>query len=151
MCRKLEPTSLQAFSLPKGAVPAIALVVLLSVAVLAAAATDSAKDSAAGQKDASETTQSSFTDYVPTGYSIEGPLTIVSATTGAISFFSGRTGKPKVLNLTGTKVTVKDENNETLTLSALTSGVRVYVCRSADKKTIIIFVVPSTGEGKSDV
>jgi hypothetical protein len=151
MCRKLEPTLLQASLLPRGAVAAVALVVLLLVAVFDVAAASSKKDSTAGQTDAGETSQSSFTDYVPTGYSIEGPLTIVSVTTATIGFFSGRTTKPRVLNLTGTKVTVKDEKNKTLPFSALTSGVRVYVCRSADKKTIIIFVVPSTVEGKSDV
>jgi hypothetical protein len=130
---------------------AVVLVVLLFGVVLDVAAVSSGKNSKTGQTDATQVPESSFTDYVPRGYSIEGPLTIVSATTKAINFFSGSTRKPLVLDLQGTQFSVKDVNNTSLSFSALTAGVRVYVCRSADKKTIIIFVVPSSIGGRNDV
>jgi hypothetical protein len=151
MSRIQAPTLFQAFRLSSGAVVAVVLVMLFFGGVLDASAASSKTSSTTGQTSTGQTTTSSFTDYVPSGYSIEGPLTIVSATTTVITFFSGRSAKPLVLNLQGTRLSVKDQNNNALSSGALTSGVRVYVCRSADKKTIIIFVVPSAGEGKDDV
>lgn len=151
MCRKQRPTLRQVFWRLRGAVVISASIALLLGGVLAAGAVSTDKKSKSSTTDAGYATSSSFADYVPYGYSIEGPLTIVFVSAKAINFFSGRSAKPLVLDLQGTQLSVRDANNKVLSLDALTSGVRVYVCRSADKKTIIIFVVPLTGEGKSDV
>ena len=151
MSRRQEPTVHTGEWLPHGAVVAVLLVTLLFGVVFDVAAKSSGKSSKTEQTDTTQVPESSFTDYVPVGYSIEGPLTIVSATLKAITFFSGQTRKPLVLDLQGTRLSVKDANNSSLSFTALVSGVCVYVCRSTDKKTIIIFVVPLSGEARSDV
>ncbi len=45
-------------------------------------------------------------------------------------------------NSKGHSVSVKDANNNSLAFKALVKGVTVYVSRSPDKKTVIVFVMP---------
>ena len=151
MCEKQESDLFQSFCLPSGAIVALTLVVLLLGFGFDAGAISSEAGPATttGQTGTDQTAAtSSFTNYVPKGYSMEGPLTIVSATTEAIKFFSGRTKKPLVLKLTGTQLTVRDADNKVLKFSTLVEGVTVYVCRSTDQKTVIVFVKSSSGKGQ---
>jgi hypothetical protein len=149
MCRKPKHESLTAFSRLRRAGLALGVLVLLfGLACEAEAQKTTGSSTTAGQSDVRQDTAVSITQFVPVGYSIEGPLTVYAATTEAISFFIGSDKKFLVLELKGTRVSYKDAQNNDLSVKALTKGVTVYVSRSPDKKTVIVFVMPSTGKEK---
>jgi len=151
MCRTKEHESILAFSLPRGAVMALCLLVLLCAFALdAAAQQDTGSATTTEKEEGSRDTTSPFVQSIPPGYSVEGPLTVFSASPDAIKFYVGSEKKPLVLNLKGTTCTVKDAQNNPLSLAALVRGVTVFVYRSPDKKTVLVLVVPKRKE-KDDV
>ena len=151
MCQKMEPKSLQAFFLPNGAVAALAVLVLLFGFALDAAAQQSTGSAdTAQQEQVEQAVQAPFIQHIPKGYSTEGPLRILSATTQAIKFYTVSEKLAVTLELKGLQVSVRDENNNALSLDALVKGTRVTVSRSPDKKIVIVFVTPSTVKEKRD-
>ena len=152
MCRKPKHESLPAFSRLRCAGLALGLLLLLFGFVYEAEAQKATgKPPTSGQPEVQEPVGPSLSDYVPAEYSLEGPLTVYSATKEAITFFTGSEKKLLVLDLKGTSVSVKDAQNGSLSFNALTKGVRVYVSRSPDKKSVIIFVMPTIKKENNNV
>lgn len=151
MCRKSEHESILAFSLPRGASLALCLLVLLFGVAFAAAAEKSTGSSPTTEEPSMQPTMRGIiAQYVPIGYSIEGPLRVLSATPQAIKFFTYSETKPLVLVLTGVQVHVRDAQNKELTLADLVQGASAFVSRSPDKKIVFVFVVPKKGKENRD-
>jgi hypothetical protein len=147
MCRKPMHESFRALSRSGLTRLVLVLLALLFAFAFEAAAEKTAGSAAAdGQADAQRENIPAYVRALPKGYSLEGPLTVLAATPDAISFFTGMKDKPLILVLKGSLVSVKDAENNALPFSALIQGGRVFVSRSPDKKVIMLFVMPSTGE-----
>lgn len=144
MCRKSEHESIPAFSLRNGAVMALGLLVLLFAFAMDAAAEKGQGNETIdpNQTNIEQKQPISIVQYVPQGYSLEGPRTILTVTKDGIRLFAATERKPVVLSLTGTSLSIRDQNNQALPFTALVQGALIYISRSPDLKTVILFVVP---------
>jgi hypothetical protein len=96
---------------------------------------------------APQSAPSPITPYVAQGYSIVGPLDVVSASSSGIVVFMDGTNQS--IDLTGKAVTVIDQNSRSTSLSAAVKGTRVYVCRKANNVVVVVIpAVTTTGGAK---
>lgn len=153
MCRKSEHESIPAFSLQNGAVMALGLLVLLFAFTFDAAA-EKRKGSTTidpNQTNIEQEQPLSIVQYVPQGYSLEGPRIILTVTKDSVRLFAATERKPVILSLEGVSLSIRDQNNQALPFTALAQGASIYISRSPDRKTVILFVVPLTRRENNNV
>ena len=142
-----------AFGLRRAGLALCFLILLLGLAVMASAQSKAQQAPAASQAaptpDQTPTTPATMAgiiaSYVPFGFTVEGPRTVVSVDLNSLSLFSGQDNRPIVVNVQGMQVSVRDENNAPLSWSALRAGTLVYLCRQASSNQLFIFAVPREG------
>jgi hypothetical protein len=81
--------------------------------------------------------------YAAKRYFVVGPKQVMAASTDSIMLFTG--GQPLRVDMKGKRVTVKDANNQSISIGAVSRGDTVYVCRG--KTEAIIFVVAKAQTG----
>jgi len=75
--------------------------------------------------------------YAAKRYFVVGPKQVMAASADSVFLFTGE--QPLHVDLKGKKVTVKDANNQSISIGAISPGDSVYVCRG--KTEAVIFLV----------
>ncbi|MEW6111013.1 MAG: hypothetical protein AB1664_02700 [Thermodesulfobacteriota bacterium] len=81
--------------------------------------------------------------YAAKRYFVAGPLQVIAASADSIRLFTG--ARPLHVDMKGTKVTVKDVNNQSISMGAVSPGDTVYVCRGKTEAVIFLVAKGQTG------
>ncbi|MEW6532614.1 MAG: hypothetical protein AB1473_17420 [Thermodesulfobacteriota bacterium] len=81
--------------------------------------------------------------YVAKRYFVAGPLQVMNASPDSIRLFTG--ARPLLVDMKGKKLTVKDANNQSISIGSVSPGDSVYVCRG--KTEVVIFLAAKAQTG----
>ncbi|MBI5572120.1 MAG: hypothetical protein HY914_19410 [Desulfomonile tiedjei] len=121
---------------------AIWLLVLLLGFTISAVAQKPVVPPAGTEKEAPPSPRAIIESYVPSGFSVEGPIVVLEITPKTLSLLTGIESRPLVLKIEGMQINVRDANNKSLSLGDIQKGTTVYLSRKPGTSQMFIFVVP---------